>query len=83
MHSEQAELAEVLGKLADWEVTDLEPFRDMRNDMLGAELADRVADRDLVVGERRVEAERVVRVESRRFVSAHWLILPSAGRRSH
>ena len=83
MHAEQAELAEVLGKLADRKVADLEPFRDMRNDMLGAELADRVTDRDLVVRERRVETERVVRVEGRRFVGAHGPILPPAGRRSH
>jgi hypothetical protein len=81
MHAEQAKLAEVFGKFADRKVTDLEPFRDMGNDILGAELADRVAYCDLVVRERRDKAERVVRVESRGFVSAHWLILPLSVRR--
>ncbi len=54
MHAQQTKLAEVLGKFADRKVTDFEPFRDMRNDILGAELSDRVAHRDFVVGERRV-----------------------------
>jgi hypothetical protein len=81
MHAEGR--CEVLSEFADRKITDFEPFGDMRNDIFGAELANRVAYCDLVVGQRRVEAERVVRVESRRFVSAHWLILPSSGRRSH
>ena len=59
MHAKQAKLAEVLGKFTDRKVTDFEPFGDLRDDILGAELSDGVANRDLVVRQRRIQAERV------------------------
>ena len=51
VHAEQSELTEVLGQVADREIADLEPLRDVRDDVLGAELTDRVTHRDLVVGQ--------------------------------
>ena len=53
------------------QVADLEPLRDVRQDVLGAELSDGVAYRDLVAGQRCVEAQRVVSVERGRFFGAH------------
>jgi heme iron utilization protein len=64
MHAEQAELAEVFGQLAGRNVANFEPLGNMRNDILGAELSDRVAHRDLIARQRHVQAERILRVEA-------------------
>src|SRR6201999_4312371 len=71
MHAQQAELAELLAQLADRQVADLEPLRDVGDHVLGAELPDRVAHRDLIAGQRCVQAEGVFSVERRRLVSTH------------
>ncbi len=75
VHAEQAKCAELLCELADRKVADLEPLGDVRGDVLGAELSDRVAHRDLVARQRGVQAERVVSVKGglgeRRRVRAH------------
>ncbi len=77
MHGQQSELPEVLGQVANRKIADLEPLRDVRQDVLGTELTDRVTHRDLVVGQRTVQAQRILRVEVGKFASAHRLILPS------
>ena len=76
MHAEQSELAEVFGQLADRQIADFEPFRDVGEDVLAAKLANRVAHRDLVVRQRCVQAQRVLRIEGGEGATAHGFILP-------
>ena len=67
VHAEQSEFAELLSQFArHGKVTGLEPLGDVRRDVFGAELSDGVAQRELVAGQGRVQAERVVSVESGR-----------------
>ena len=67
------EFAELLCQFArDGKVAGLEPLGDVGGDMLGAKLSDGVAHRDLVARQGRVEAERVVSVESGRCLCAHF-----------
>ena len=64
VHSEQAELRELLEDLPR-EDTLLEPVADFVEDVVADELPHGVADRPLLVVEKRVDREEVERVESR------------------
>ena len=66
VHPEQAELRKLLRELAGHDPL-LEPLADVRKDLLAHELADGVADRPLLVVEKRVDREEVERVERRRL----------------
>jgi hypothetical protein len=61
MHPEQAEITELLGHRAREGVV-FEPFPDVRQHAVAHERAHRVADEPLVVGEQRVDAQKVERV---------------------
>ena len=62
MHAEEAEPRKLRDQLQR-KLAALEPLADVRLDLLRDELADGVANRALLVGEKRVEREEVVRVE--------------------
>lgn len=57
MHPEQAELAEFTGEVADRKGAVLEPLTDVRAQAFGAEIANGVDDRALLVVDQPVEAE--------------------------
>ena len=63
MHAEEAELAELRDQLARQDSL-LEPVADLRHHLLADELADRVADRLLLVVEEGVEREEVERIKA-------------------
>src|SRR4029079_11742942 len=64
VHAEEAQPRE-LGDQLGGQLAALEPLADIRLDLLRDELAHRVADRPLLVGEKDVEREKVARVELR------------------
>ncbi|SKX65619.1 Uncharacterised protein [Mycobacteroides abscessus subsp. abscessus] len=59
MHAEQAELAELAGEVSDGKRAVLEPLADVGTQTFGAEVANCVDDRPLLVVEQPVEAEEL------------------------